>query len=77
MRPYVAMTTSKVRPARAASSVSRKWGIAVNVLDVVRNVGNLVGAAMEDRDRVAAVLQPSDEKRSAWTGATHNESSFH
>jgi hypothetical protein len=35
-------------------------GIAVNMLDGGRNFGNLMGAAMEDRHRVAAVLQPLD-----------------
>ena len=49
-----------------------EMGIAVNVLDVGRNFGNLMGSAMEDRHRVAAVLKTSDEKRSAGTGATHN-----
>jgi len=34
--------------------------IAVNVLDVVRNFGNLVCSAMEDRDRVAAFLKTID-----------------
>jgi hypothetical protein len=52
-------------------------GVAVNVLDVVSYFRNLVSAAMKDRDLVATVLQPLDEKRSAGTGTTHHESSFH
>jgi hypothetical protein len=49
-----------------------EMGITVNMFDVVGNFGNLVGAAMEYRHRVAAFLKTVDKKRSARTGATYH-----
>src|SRR5882757_2217458 len=47
--------------------------IAVDVLDIVRDLGDLVRAAMEDRDLVAALAQPVDDERSCRTGAADDQ----
>src|SRR5262249_41782296 len=54
-----------------------KVRVALDMLDLRRNLGDLVSAAMENRDLVAAREESVNQERTAGTRAANNQCSFH